>query len=145
MRQAAWKWASGLVWLMLATGSALAAGDAARGADVFKENCAACHSPERGQNLVGPSLYSVVGRSAATETGFAYSSAMKASGVVWTPDKLMAYLKAPRRFIPGVKMMFPGLDDASDRENVIAFLSTLGDQAQNAPEAAPTAVSRASN
>jgi cytochrome c len=145
MGKAACKGAFGLVWLTLAVGSALAAGDAARGADVFKENCAACHSPERGQHLVGPSLYSVVGRTAASESGFSYSSAMKGSGVVWTPEKLMAYLKAPRRLIPGVKMMFPGLDDEGDRENVIAFLSTLREQAQSASEGAPASDSRASN
>jgi cytochrome c len=145
MNKAAWKLALGLVSLSMAAGSAWAAGDAARGADVFKENCAACHSAEPGQNLVGPSLYSVVGRSAASEAGFSYSNAMKGSGVVWTPDKLMAYLKAPRRFIPGVKMMFPGLDDEGDRQNVIAFLSTLSEQAQSAPQATAATVSRVSN
>jgi len=145
MKRESLKWVAGLMALAALTLDAYGAGDAARGADVFKENCAGCHSPERGQILVGPSLYSVVGRTAASEAGFPYSSAMKGSGVVWTPDKLMVYLKAPRRFIPGVKMMFPGLDDEADRQNVIAFLSTLREQAQSAPEAAAATVSRASN
>jgi cytochrome c len=145
MKTALWQLAFGLVSLALAAGSAWAAGDAARGADVFKENCAGCHSPERGQILVGPSLYSVVGRSAASEAGFPYSNAMKSSGVVWTPDKLMAYLKAPRRFIPGVKMYFPGLNDETDCANVIAFLSTLSEQAQSAPQATAATVSRTSD
>lgn len=114
-----------------------AEGDAARGADLFKQNCAACHSAEPGQNLVGPSLYSVVGRHSASGAGFSYSNAMKSSGITWTQDQLMSYLKAPRRFIPGVKMMFPGLDDAADRANVIAYLSTLGDNATAKAETAP--------
>jgi cytochrome c len=50
---------------------------------------------------------------------------MKGSGIVWTADKLMLYLKAPRKYLPGVKMMFPGLSDEKDREDVIAFLATL--------------------
>jgi cytochrome c len=121
-----------LVVIPTLAGAAQAAGDAARGADVFKQNCSMCHSPERGQNLVGPSLFSVVGRAAASIADFSYSSAMKSSGIVWTTDKLKAYLKAPRKYVPGVKMMFPGLSDEQDRENVVAFLATLS--AGNAPD-----------
>jgi len=115
-------------------GSAHAEGDPALGADLFRQNCASCHSPERGQNLVGPSLYSVVGRPAASVADFPYSAAMKRSGIVWTPDQLLAYLKAPRKYVPGVKMMFPGLADEKERENVIAFLATLG----QAPSVGPS-------
>jgi cytochrome c len=112
-----------------------AQGDAARGADLFKQNCSMCHSQEPGQNLVGPSLFSVVGRAAASISGFSYSSAMKGCGIVWTPDQLMAYLKAPRRYVPGVKMMFPGLADEKDRENIVAFLATLGASNASSPQA----------
>jgi len=101
------------------------AGDATRGADLFQQNCSPCHSSEPSQNLVGPSLHSVVGRAAGSVAGFSYSSAMKNSGITWTPDQLMAYLKAPRKYVPGIKMMFPGLPDEKDRENLIAFLATL--------------------
>jgi cytochrome c len=101
-------------------------GDAARGEDIFKQNCSMCHSPEPGRNMVGPSLFSVLGRPAASVAGFSYSSAMKSSRVVWTSEELMAYLKAPRKYMPGAKMMFSGLADQRDRENVVAFLATLG-------------------
>ena len=111
--------------LIASVGAAQAAGDAARGADLFKRICSVCHSREPGQNLVGPSLFSVVGRPAATVPGFPYSRAMRKSGITWTPDRLIAYLKAPRKYVPGVKMMFPGLPDEQDRENVVAFLATL--------------------
>jgi cytochrome c len=127
MRQTAHLRATAFVLIALSACSAHAGGDAARGADLFRQNCAACHSQERGQNLVGPSLFSVVGRAAASLADFSYSSAMKSSGIVWTADQLMAYLKAPRKYVPGVKMMFPGLTDEKDRENVIAFLATLRD------------------
>jgi cytochrome c len=113
------------VLIFTLAGVAHAGGDAARGADIFKQNCSMCHSPEPGQNLVGPSLFSVVGLAAASIADFSYSSAMKGSGITWTADQLKAYLKAPRKYVPGVKMMFPGLPDEQDRENVIAFLSTL--------------------
>ncbi len=100
-------------------------GEARGGGALFKQNCSMCHSPEPGQNLVGPSLFSVVGRAAASIADFSYSSAMKGSGITWTVDQLKAYLKAPRKYVPGVKMMFPGLPDEQDRENVVAFLATL--------------------
>ena len=134
--------------LSMLAGSAHAGGDPARGADLFRQNCAACHSQERGQNLVGPSLFSVVGRAAASTADFSYSAAMKRSEIVWTSDQLMAYLKAPRRYVPGVKMMFPGLADDKDREDVVAFLATLGEAISASPMAVDSQapkVPRASN
>ena len=61
---------------------------------------------------------------------------MKRSEIVWTPDQLLAYLKAPRKHVPGVRMMFPGLADEKDRENVVAFLATLGQAPSPSPNAA---------
>src|SRR5258708_13113076 len=133
MRQSAHLRVIPLVLISVSAAAAHAGGDAARGADLFRQHCAACHSQERGQNLVGPSLFSVVGRAAASIADFSYSAAMKGSGIVWTPDQLMAYLKAPRQYVPGVKMTFPGLSDEKDRENVVAFLATLCE----APSASP--------
>ena len=127
MRQAAALRAIPWLCLSLLAAAAHAGGDPTRGAELFQQNCAPCHSPERGQNLVGPSLFSVVGRPAASISDFSYSDAMRHSGIVWTPDQLMSYLKAPRKYVPGIKMLFPGLSDEKDRENVIAFLATLGE------------------
>src|SRR5882762_8095887 len=135
MRQAAHLRAVPLLLVSTLAASAHAGGDAARGADLFRQHCAACHSQERGQNLVGPSLFSVVGRAAASIADFSYSSAMKTSGITWTTDRLKAYLKAPRKYVPGVKMMFPGLPDEQDRENVVAFLATLRNAAGGGADA----------
>jgi|SRR6267154_5331751 len=148
MRQAAHLRAVPLLLVSTLAASAHAGGDAARGADLFRQHCAACHSQERGQNLVGPSLFSVVGRAAASIADFSYSSAMKRSGIVWTADQLMAYLKAPRQYVPGVKMMFPGLSDQKDRENVIAFLATLSEESSanlNASNSPPPKAPSTSN
>ncbi len=102
-------------------GTAAAAADAAAGEKVFKK-CATCHSLEVGKNKVGPSLAGVVGRPAATIEGFKYSDAMKASGIVWTEDKLDAYLASPKEVVPGGKMTFAGLKKEDDRLNVIEYL-----------------------
>src|ERR1051325_237879 len=58
-----------VLWLIAAPG-ALAAGDAKRGAQVFRQ-CMACHSTASGEHMTGPSLAHVWGHKAATVEGFA--------------------------------------------------------------------------
>lgn len=99
-----------------------AAGDAAAGKTVFAR-CMACHSVVAGQNKLGPTLAGVIGRKAGTVPGFTYSPAMKAAAISWTPDKLDAYLTAPKTLVPGNKMIFAGLPKPADRANVIAYLA----------------------
>lgn len=107
--------------ILFAAGSALAAGDAAKGEKVFNQ-CKICHSLEKGKNMIGPSLAGVIGRKAGTVPGFKYSDAMAKSGITWNDENLEKYLKNPKGFIPGNKMPFVGLKKEDDVENVIAFL-----------------------
>ena len=97
-------------------------GDAVAGKVVFAR-CMACHSVVAGQNKLGPSLAGVIGRKAGTVAGYAYSPAMKAAPISWTPAKLDAYLTAPRAVVPGTKMIFAGMPKPADRANVIAYLA----------------------
>ncbi len=100
------------------------AGDVDAGGDVFDSYCSDCHSVSpRGTNKKGPSLYRVIGRKAGTISGFSYSAQMKASGIVWTPDKIAAYLANPKAVVPGGIMKFKGLAKPADRANVIAYLA----------------------
>lgn len=113
--------------LILATGrQALAGGDARRGADVFAEECGDCHSKIPGRSKKGPTLTSVVGRKAGSVADFTgYSEAMKDSGIVWTVEKIDAYITAPRKVVPGGKMKYDGLADPAARADVIAYVMTL--------------------
>jgi len=52
-------------------GKKKAAGDADKGAKVFKNLCAVCHA--MGAHGTGPMLKGVVGRQTATAEGFSYS------------------------------------------------------------------------
>ncbi len=108
----------------LAANAAYAAGDAEAGKQVFKQ-CALCHTTEAGKNKIGPSLFGVVGREAGTAPNFNYSDAMKNFKHKWTPEELHTYLEDPRKLVPGTKMIFPGLKNEKDRDNVIAYLETL--------------------
>jgi len=100
------------------------AADLAKGADSFDANCAECHSvAKKIRNKKGPSLFGVVGRKAAGIDGADYSDAMKASGIVWTTDKIDAYITAPKSVVPGGTMKFKGLTDAKERADLVAFLT----------------------
>lgn len=116
-------WAAGLV-MALSPGVAAAQGDAARGKAVFAR-CMACHQTTAGRNGLGPTMAGVVGRKAAAVPGYAYSPAMKGSGLTWTPPVLDQYLAKPMAKVPGTRMIFAGLSDPVDRANVIAYLATL--------------------
>jgi len=103
------------------------AGDTDAGGDVFDSYCGDCHSVSpRGTNKKGPSLYRILGRRAGTAAGFAYSPQMRASGIVWTPDKLAVYLANPKSVVPNGIMKFKGLAKSQDRVNVIAYLRNPG-------------------
>ena len=106
--------------------NAIAAGNPKRGADIFAEECGDCHSAKEGKSKKGPPLYGVVGRKAGSVADFAgYSEAMKQSGIVWTEERIDAYVAAPKKVVPGGKMKYDGLPDAASRADVIAYVTSL--------------------
>ncbi len=101
------------------------AADAKKGQALFGR-CAACHNAAKGgPNQIGPNLYGIVGRKAGTKPGFSYSAAMRGSGLVWTRQKLNAYIAHPYQVVRGTRMAFAGIPDASQRADLIAYLETL--------------------
>ena len=116
--------------LMAAAGIVLAspafaaqAGDAKNGQAVFMDNCAVCHSNDKGApNKIGPNLFGVVGRKSATAPGYMYSMAMMNANLTWDVPTLQVYLMGPQKKVPGTKMGFPGFSDPGDEADVIAYL-----------------------
>jgi cytochrome c len=113
--------------LVLAAPAVASAQDAEAGKAVFKK-CGACHQvgPEA-KNALGPSLECVDGRKAGTAEGYTgYSEAVKAAGAsgwVWDDAKLLSWMEADDKVIPGNKMIFPaGVKDPADRGNLLAYL-----------------------
>lgn len=109
---------------LVISGSAHASGDPEAGKVVFKQ-CVICHTTEAGKNKIGPSLFGVVGRESASVPNFAYSDAMKNFKHTWDNGTLENYLADPRKVVPGTKMIFVGLKDQKQRDDVIAYLETL--------------------
>ena len=113
-------------------GSVFAAGDAAKGKDVFTSAmCATCHQVGPGaKNGVGPELNGIVGRKAASLADYpSYSAGMKklgAEGFVWTEENLDKWIANPKAMIPDsiMSLTFQGLPDAQQRADVIAYLKT---------------------
>jgi len=112
-----------LMLLLAAAGPGQAA-DVEAGKAVFKK-CALCHTTEAGKNKIGPSLFGVVGRKAASLESYNYSDAMKKYDNAWDPQTLDTYLADPRAVVPGTKMIFPGIKEEKERQDVIAYLETL--------------------
>lgn len=87
--------------------------------------CAVCHKIEPGKNLVGPSLFGVVGRKSAAVEGFKYSASMAKINVVWDEATLAKYLPKPMQMVPGTRMTYDGLKKREDVAQVISYLKTL--------------------
>jgi len=102
------------------------AGDAAKGADVFKSMCATCHTIEKGgpNGALGPNLFGVSGRGAAAAANFGYSAAIKKSGIVWTDDKLTAWVQNPQKIVPGSKMILIHTPSAAQADDVVAYVDS---------------------
>ena len=121
-------------------------GDPVHGQVLFKARCSICHQPDKtGKNGVGPALWGAYGRVATrSSNGFNYSDKLKASGIVWTPDKLNQWIQRPASLVPGVKMVLPPVTQAQDRADIIAYLRTESDNKAGAPAPKAAAKKKAS-
>ena len=82
-----------------------------------------CHTLGPGEeHLIGPNLYGILGRRAASAQDFAYSDALTEAGITWTPEELDVWLARPDEFVPGNLMVFAGLYSVSDRTDLLAYL-----------------------
>ena len=91
--------------------SAAPAQDVAAGKTVYNK-CIACHAVGAGaKNKVGPELNELDGRKSGAAEGFKYSDANKNSGITWSKQTFLDYIKDPKAKMPGTKMVFAGIRD----------------------------------
>lgn len=88
-----------------------------------------CHEIGEGaQNRQGPQLNGLFGRRAASVADFPYSIALQSArdnGLIWMPETVAAFIAKPRHFEPGTGMIFPGLKNPADVDDLIAYLLSL--------------------
>jgi cytochrome c len=118
--------------VLLADASLVAAGEK------VSAKCKSCHSFDKGgPNLTGPNQWGLVGRTAGTHPGFAYSAAMKAYGQPWTYDNLEKFIASPATDVNGTTMAFVGIKKPEDRHALIAWLRTQEDTPAPIPAPLP--------
>jgi cytochrome c len=105
--------------LAAAAMGAAPSGDPATGRTLYQA-CTGCHSLD--ENDVGPKHRGVVGRKAGTVPGYAYSAALKGSGLIFTPVNLDIWLTNPQKLVPGAKMYF-SVANPKQRADIIAYLA----------------------
>ncbi len=96
--------------------------DVAKGEQSFKK-CLPCHSiGEDAQNKIGPELNGLDGRKAGSVPDFNYSDANKNSGIVWNEENFKEYIKDPKAKVPGTKMIFAGIKNPDEINNLWAYI-----------------------
>ena len=126
-----------LMFLLELGAQTLAAdGNPTRGQRVFGA-CAACHSLLPHQNMTGPSLSELWDRKAGSVASFSrYSSALKSANIEWNDKTLDEWIRDPQHLVPRNEMTFPGIKDAQQRADLLAFLkeATKKGASQTAPQ-----------
>jgi cytochrome c len=103
--------------------SAALAQDVAAGKTSFNK-CLACHAIGEGaKNKVGPELNGLNGRKSGTAPDYSYSDANKNSGITWNEAEFKDYIKDPKAKIPGTKMIFAGVKNENEANDLWAFLA----------------------
>lgn len=98
-------------------------GDPKAGEAVYSR-CLACHAID--YDRTGPRHCGLIGRKAGSVPGFAYSEAMKKSGIVWNVKTLDKFIENPTKTVPGTAMGYDGVKDPKERADLIAYLVAQG-------------------
>jgi len=112
--------------VLAASAGATRAQDLAAGENSFKK-CLPCHSVgDDAKNKVGPVLNGLEGRKSGTVEGYSYSEANKNSGITWSDETFKEYIRDPRAKIPGTKMVFAGIKNDREVNDLWAYLKSFG-------------------
>lgn len=113
--------------LVLSASSVMAGAEAmqAAGKKVFNHHCDACHSDDSSKNTFGPNLVGVYGRKAGSLPRFAYSDAMKKSGLTWDEANLRKWIADNEALVPGTRMRHVAIQDRAEQDYLIAFLKSM--------------------
>ncbi|THD71749.1 c-type cytochrome [Thalassobius vesicularis] len=95
------------------------------GEKLFAAECRRCHATDASHDSYGPPLENVIDRAAGSYPDYPYSTALSASGIVWTEAALRAWMEDNRGFMPGTKMRHVGITDTTVQNFILAYLRSV--------------------
>lgn len=95
------------------------------GETLYNAECRRCHTSDAERDSYGPPLENVVGRAAGSYPEYDYSIALEASGIVWTPAALRAWMEDNDGFMPGTKMRHVGIEDRTVQDFILSYLVSI--------------------
>ena len=104
------------------------------GKTLFDAECHRCHAVDAKDPSYGPPLENVLYRGAGTVADYDYSTALAASGIVWTPAALRAWMEDNDGFMPGTKMRHVGIEDRTVQDFILAYLTSISPKDNKAIE-----------
>ena len=85
--------------------------------------CQGCHSLDaEAGHAVGPNLAGLNGRKAGSADEFAYSPALKASGIEWGEATLTGWILSAEGMVPGTWMLYHNHLEANEVESLVAYI-----------------------
>jgi len=98
-------------------------GEDLNGQLIFNNNCRTCHSMDKGDNRLGPTLHNVIGRKAGSVEGFGFSPSLENANITWSAETLDKFIEDPDAVVPGNQMQpYGGMKDANERAALVTFL-----------------------
>lgn len=98
------------------------------GQTLYDRSCRRCHAVDSTDPSYGPPLENILYRAAGTYEDYDYSIAMEASGIVWTPGAVRAWMEDNDGFMPGTKMRHVGIEDRTVQDFILAYLGSISPQ-----------------
>ncbi len=86
--------------------------------------CDSCHSlNEVGRGYkIGPNLYGILGRPAASREDYDFSEELKRSGIIWTRESLIAWIVSTETMVPGTFMLYENFLNAQEVNSLVNYM-----------------------